>query len=53
MFLVHQAIEKSPLFVLLFSVAVVAVIAANLSQVEDPFTPVGIGRVQSLITIDF
>jgi hypothetical protein len=53
MFLVRQAVEKSPLFVLLFSVAVVAVIAANLSQEDDPFAPDGIGGVQSLITVNF
>lgn len=53
MLLVHQAIEKSQLFVLLLSVAVVAVIAADLSLSGDPFAPVGIGRVQSLITVEF
>ena len=41
MLLVHQAIEKSLSFVLLFSVAVAAVIAADLSQAEDLFTPDG------------
>lgn len=41
MLLVHQAIEKSLSFVLLFSVAVAAVIAADLSQAEDLFPPDG------------
>ena len=53
MLLVQQAIEKSPLFVLLFPVALEAVIAANLSQTEDPLDPDGIGCAQSLNTVNF
>jgi hypothetical protein len=40
-FLVHQAIEKSPCFVLLFFDVPVAVIAVKSSQATDPIVPVG------------
>jgi hypothetical protein len=40
-FLVHQAIEKSPSFVLLFFDVAVAVIAVRMSQAADPNAPVG------------
>jgi hypothetical protein len=51
MLLVHQAIEKSRLFVLLFSDAVAA-IAVELSQVADPIVPAAIRRVHPLIIVD-